>query len=154
MPTRDPWETNPAGRIYMCAKICAAAFDFFSHGTRDLYPTFLQVQHNLSLRTVGAIALVCNIGAPPGRDLPAALRQWRSRRRPEPRRRRSAAVMMGQAHLQGRIARGEQNSKLIREARKHAAHFFGRRIRTNSLAPAFKPARGFSLSKVCGVRPK
>src|SRR5579863_1086143 len=39
------------------------AFNSFSHGTQDLYPTFLQVNHGLSPRTVGGVAVVYNIGA-------------------------------------------------------------------------------------------
>ncbi len=39
------------------------AFNFFSHGTQDLYPTFLQVQHGLSPHEVGLIAVIYNIGA-------------------------------------------------------------------------------------------
>jgi SHS family lactate transporter-like MFS transporter len=39
------------------------AFNFFSHGTQDLYPTFLQVQHKLSPHAVGLIAVIYNIGA-------------------------------------------------------------------------------------------
>jgi MFS transporter, SHS family, lactate transporter len=38
------------------------AFNFFSHGRQDLYPTFLQVEHKLSPYLVGIIA-VYNIGA-------------------------------------------------------------------------------------------
>ena len=155
MPTRGPRETNPAGRIYMCAKICAAAFDFFCHGTQDPYPTFLQVQHNLSLHTRSAPSRWSAISA----RLQAETCQQRYGNGDHAGDQSQgegvvAAVMMGQARLQGRIARGEQISKLIREAAKRAAHFFGRRIQPNSLAPAFKPARGLSLSKVCGVRPK
>ena len=39
------------------------AFNFFSHGTQDLYPTFLQLQHGFEHATVGAIAVFYNIGA-------------------------------------------------------------------------------------------
>lgn len=39
------------------------AFNSFSHGTQDLYPTFLQKNHHLTPRTVGFIAIVYNIGA-------------------------------------------------------------------------------------------
>jgi SHS family lactate transporter-like MFS transporter len=39
------------------------AFNFFSHGTQDLYPTFLKVQHGFSTATVSTIAVVYNIGA-------------------------------------------------------------------------------------------
>ena len=39
------------------------AFNSFSHGTQDLYPTFLQVNHGMSPRTVGGVAVIYNIGA-------------------------------------------------------------------------------------------
>ena len=39
------------------------AFNFFSHSTQDLYPTFLQTDHRFSPSTVGMIAVVYNIGA-------------------------------------------------------------------------------------------
>ena len=38
-------------------------FNSLSHGTQDLYPTFLQVNHGLSPRTVGEVAVIYNIGA-------------------------------------------------------------------------------------------
>ena len=37
-------------------------FNLFSHGTQDLYPTFLQKQHNFDPVTVSWIAIVANIG--------------------------------------------------------------------------------------------
>lgn len=39
------------------------AFNSFSHGTQDLYPTFLQKDHGFSPRTVSQVAIVYNIGA-------------------------------------------------------------------------------------------
>jgi MFS transporter, SHS family, lactate transporter len=39
------------------------AFNFMSHGTQDLYPTFLQVQHRFRPETVSDIAIVYNVGA-------------------------------------------------------------------------------------------
>jgi SHS family lactate transporter-like MFS transporter len=39
------------------------AFNSFSHGTQDLYPTFLQKNHQFSPQTVGFIAIIYNIGA-------------------------------------------------------------------------------------------
>ena len=39
------------------------AFNSFSHGTQDLYPTFLEKNHHLSPHTVGLIAIIYNIGA-------------------------------------------------------------------------------------------
>jgi len=39
------------------------AFNSFSHGTQDLYPTFLQKNLHFSPHTVGFIAIIYNIGA-------------------------------------------------------------------------------------------
>jgi MFS transporter, SHS family, lactate transporter len=39
------------------------AFNSFSHGTQDLYPTFLQKGHQFSPQTVMFITVVANIGA-------------------------------------------------------------------------------------------
>jgi SHS family lactate transporter-like MFS transporter len=50
-------------RLGIYAVALMTAFNFFSHGTQDLYPTFLQVQHGLSPQEVGLIAVVYNIGA-------------------------------------------------------------------------------------------
>jgi len=49
--------------LFVFSIFLMTAFNFFSHGTQDLYPTFLQVQHHLSPHTVGAIAVIYNIGA-------------------------------------------------------------------------------------------
>jgi SHS family lactate transporter-like MFS transporter len=43
--------------------VLMTAFNFLSHGTQDLYPTFLEVQHHLTTGTVGTIAIIYNIGA-------------------------------------------------------------------------------------------
>ncbi len=43
--------------------VLMTAFNFLSHGTQDLYPTFLEVQRRFSSYTVGAIAVLYNIGA-------------------------------------------------------------------------------------------
>ncbi|WP_206952587.1 MFS transporter [Trinickia acidisoli] len=43
--------------------ILMTAFNFFSHGTQDLYPTFLREQHHFDPHTVSLIAIVLNIGA-------------------------------------------------------------------------------------------
>lgn len=50
-------------RIGIYAVLVMTGFNFFSHGTQDLYPTFLQVQHGFSTATVGIIAVIYNIGA-------------------------------------------------------------------------------------------
>ena len=43
--------------------ILMTAFNFFSHGTQDLYPTFLREQHHFDPHTVSIITIVLNIGA-------------------------------------------------------------------------------------------
>ncbi len=69
-----------AGR-FLYAVLLMTAFNFLSHGTQDLYPTFLQLQHNFSQHTVGIIAIVYNIGAILGGLLFGALSQRIGRRR-------------------------------------------------------------------------
>jgi SHS family lactate transporter-like MFS transporter len=39
------------------------SFNSFSHGTQDLYPTFLQKDHRFTPQTVGLIAIIANVGA-------------------------------------------------------------------------------------------
>jgi MFS transporter, SHS family, lactate transporter len=39
------------------------AFNSFSHGSQDLYPTFLTKDHHFTPQTVGFIAIIANIGA-------------------------------------------------------------------------------------------
>jgi SHS family lactate transporter-like MFS transporter len=43
--------------------VLMTAFNFFSHGTQDLYPTFLQKQHGFGTHTTGALTAVMNVGA-------------------------------------------------------------------------------------------
>src|SRR5271169_4918613 len=47
--------------IYMV--VLMMCFNLFSHGTQDLYPTFLQKQHNFDPGTVSLIVIVANLGA-------------------------------------------------------------------------------------------
>jgi len=39
------------------------AFNSYSHGAQDLYPTFLQKDHQLSPQIVGLISIIANVGA-------------------------------------------------------------------------------------------
>jgi SHS family lactate transporter-like MFS transporter len=39
------------------------AFNSFSHGTQDVYPTFLEKNHGFTPRIVGLIAIIYNVGA-------------------------------------------------------------------------------------------
>jgi SHS family lactate transporter-like MFS transporter len=50
-------------RLGIYAVLLMTAFNFFSHGTQDLYPTFLEVQHHFDPHEVGLIAVIYNIGA-------------------------------------------------------------------------------------------
>jgi MFS transporter, SHS family, lactate transporter len=50
-------------RLGIYAVVLMTAFNFFSHGTQDLYPTFLEVQHKMSPHEVGLIAVIYNVGA-------------------------------------------------------------------------------------------
>ncbi|WP_032112747.1 MFS transporter [Candidatus Paracaedibacter symbiosus] len=50
-------------KIFMWAVVMMTGFNFLSHGTQDIYPTFLEQQRNLSSHTIGIIAIVYNIGA-------------------------------------------------------------------------------------------
>ncbi|RJT39488.1 MFS transporter [Rahnella woolbedingensis] len=43
--------------------VLMAGFNFFSHGTQDLYPTFLKVQHGFDPHTVSLIAISYNIAS-------------------------------------------------------------------------------------------
>jgi MFS transporter, SHS family, lactate transporter len=63
------------------AIVLMTAFNFFSHGTQDLYPTFLQVQHKFAPYTVGTIAVIYNIGAILGGLTFGALSERYGRRR-------------------------------------------------------------------------
>ena len=68
-------------RLGIYAVALMTAFNFFSHGTQDLYPTFLQVQHGFSPHEVGIIAVIYNIGAICGGILFGALSERFGRRR-------------------------------------------------------------------------
>ena len=69
-----------AGR-FLYAVALMTAFNFLSHGTQDLYPTFLRVQKDFDPHTVGVIAIVYNIGAILGGLFFGALSERVGRRR-------------------------------------------------------------------------
>ena len=68
-------------RLGIYAVLLMTAFNFFSHGTQDIYPTFLQVQHKLTPHVVGTIAVIYNIGAICGGILFGTLSERFGRRR-------------------------------------------------------------------------
>jgi SHS family lactate transporter-like MFS transporter len=49
--------------LSLYAIVLMTAFNFFSHGSQDLYPTFLREQHHFDPHTVSWITVVLNIGA-------------------------------------------------------------------------------------------
>jgi MFS transporter, SHS family, lactate transporter len=69
------------GRLFIYAVILMTCFNFFSHGTQDLYPTFLQVQRHLSVEAVSLIAIIYNIGAMVGGVVIGGLSERIGRRR-------------------------------------------------------------------------
>lgn len=72
---RDHW------KLALYAIILMTCFNFFSHGTQDFYPTFLQKQYGLAPSQVGRIAIYYNIGAVLGCLLFGSLSQRYGRRR-------------------------------------------------------------------------
>ncbi len=50
-------------KLFLYVVVLMTAFNFFSHGTQDLYPTFLQAQHHFDTTRVSLIAIVANLGA-------------------------------------------------------------------------------------------
>ena len=67
--TADKPRVNPLtelGRNWKIALymiVLMAAFNAFSHGTQDLYPTFLQVQHKFDTHMTGTLTAIMNVGA-------------------------------------------------------------------------------------------
>ncbi len=50
-------------KMVLYAILLMTAFNFFSHGTQDIYPTFLTVQHKFTPKMVGMLTAVMNCGA-------------------------------------------------------------------------------------------
>ena len=61
--------------------VLMTAFNMFSHGTQDLYPTYLQKQRGYGTQLTGAIAIVMNCGAITGAMLFGPLSERIGRRR-------------------------------------------------------------------------
>ena len=49
--------------LFIWSVLLMTAFNFLSHGTQDIYPTFMETQRGYDSYTTGAIAIVYNIGA-------------------------------------------------------------------------------------------
>ncbi len=68
-------------RLGIYTVILMTAFNLFSHGSQDIYPTFLQVERRLSPHVVSLIAIIYNIGAICGGILFGSLSERFGRRR-------------------------------------------------------------------------
>ena len=76
------WDVVKAHWGLLIYAICLmTAFNFFSHSSGDLYPTFLQKDHGFSPHTVGTIAVIYNIGAILGTLVVGSLSERFGRRR-------------------------------------------------------------------------
>lgn len=67
--------------LLIYAVLLMTAFNSFSHGTQDLYPTFLKVQLQFDTSTISNIAIIYNIGAIIGGIAFGALSQYIGRRK-------------------------------------------------------------------------
>src|SRR6185312_13303240 len=67
--------------LALYAIVLMGCFNFFSHGTQDLYPTMLSVQRGFSAGTISGIAVVYNVGAILGGVLFGSLSSRLGRRR-------------------------------------------------------------------------
>jgi SHS family lactate transporter-like MFS transporter len=68
-------------RLAIYATLLMACFNFYSHGTQDIYPTFLKVDHGFRVGTVSQIQMVMNVGAVLGALVLGSLSQSWGRRR-------------------------------------------------------------------------
>jgi SHS family lactate transporter-like MFS transporter len=66
--------------LFIYAVLAMAAFNFMSHGTQDLYATFLQKQHGFSPGVTSSLSIVAAIGAIAGGVSMGALSQRIGRR--------------------------------------------------------------------------
>ena len=84
-PTTDPASFSGsllgAWPRLLYAAVLMTAFNLFSHGTQDLYPTFLKVQHHFAPALVSTLTVVANLGAIVGGLTFGALSERIGRRR-------------------------------------------------------------------------
>jgi SHS family lactate transporter-like MFS transporter len=57
------WFFRKHWRMALYVIVLMTAFNFFSHGTQDLYPTFLQNGPGFGTQITGLLAIVANVGA-------------------------------------------------------------------------------------------
>jgi SHS family lactate transporter-like MFS transporter len=57
------WVFRKSWKMAIYAVLLMTAFNIFSHGAQDLYPTFLGKQHGLSTQWVATLTIIGNLGA-------------------------------------------------------------------------------------------
>jgi SHS family lactate transporter-like MFS transporter len=62
-PANPLRELRKHWKIALYVVVLMTAFNFFSHGTQDMYPTFLKEQHHFDTKTIGLLAMIGNVGA-------------------------------------------------------------------------------------------
>jgi MFS transporter, SHS family, lactate transporter len=67
--------------LYVYAILLMAAFNFMSHGSQDLYPTFLTKQRGFDAHMTSYVAIIVNIGAIIGGTLFGGISQFIGRRK-------------------------------------------------------------------------
>jgi SHS family lactate transporter-like MFS transporter len=67
--------------LFVLAILMMASFNFMSHGSQDLYPTFLRDQRHYDTATTSGLSIIANIGAIIGGSLFGALSQSWGRKR-------------------------------------------------------------------------
>jgi len=67
--------------LFVYVVVLMTAFNLFSHGTQDLYPAFLQIQHKFTTHTVSIVSIIGNVGAITGGLAFGALSQRIGRRK-------------------------------------------------------------------------
>jgi SHS family lactate transporter-like MFS transporter len=68
-------------KIFLYIVVLMACFNAFSHGTQDIYPTFLKSQHKFGTAEVSILAIIANLGAITGGILFGAFSENIGRRR-------------------------------------------------------------------------
>ena len=85
MPADDPTSffgsLGQRWGLLLYVVVLMTGFNLFSHGTQDLYPTFLKVQHKFSPVLVSTLTVVLNLGAIAGGLIFGALSERIGRRR-------------------------------------------------------------------------
>src|SRR3989442_1088961 len=62
-----PWRRlRPPLEIFFFLSLLMMMMNFISHGTQDLYPTFLKIQRGFSTEKTAIIAVIYNVGAVAG----------------------------------------------------------------------------------------